>query len=484
MVRPETVGIVGEKKNLAVGDQSTKADTATERNQMDVTCFDSGAGSTDVKRYEVGGYLGKYQIVGYLGRGGMGVVYRGFDPLVERDVALKVLPSGLSVSPQARQRFLAEARAIGKLNHPNATALYEVGETDGSYFLAMEFVGGGSIANLLDEQKCPVERATRYLAEICFGLAAAHEVGLIHRDIKPENLLRTSRDHIKITDFGLAKVLDALSSSSLKLTNPGSMLGTPLYMSPEQFSGGEVDSRCDIYSTGATYLHMLTGKPPYSDCENLSQLMYAHCQRPIPDPRAMTPLLPAACTEIVRRAMSKRPEDRYESADDMAHAAMVLLGELGGTDAVSLSDSHHGLGDAPARLKLSGSAIRLQPTTMWLVEPSRMQARVLQQHLTELGVAHIQVFATIGETIAGLADKVPSGILSAMHLDDGSGDDLATQVRKHARGSAIPCFLISSSSSDAAAGANDPHRPLVLQKPVTKEMLAEVLKRIAALPAR
>ncbi len=418
----------------------------------------------DAKRYEIGSSLDKYQITGYLGRGGMGIVYRGFDPLVERDVALKVLPAGVSVNARARQRFLAEARAVGKLIHPNTTALYEVGEVDGAYFLSMEYVGGGSIASLLREQRLPTEQATRYLSEVCFGLAAAHEVGLIHRDIKPENLLRTLRDHVKITDFGLAKVLDALSHSSLNLTNPGSSIGTPLYMSPEQFSGSSVDARCDLYAAGATYFHLLTGKSPYGHAENLMKLMVAHCHAPVPDPRELVPEIPAAAAAIVGRAMAKRPEDRYETAEDMAFAAMELLGELCGSGSTR-----------------AGKTSASEPSrAIWVLEPSRMQARVLQQQLVDLGVTEVRIFTTIGETLAGLANEIPRGIISAMHLDDGSGDDLVVKLRAQERGAAIHCVLISSNPTDVAGRANGPGRLLVLPKPVTNQVLAEVLQRIGA----
>jgi PleD family two-component response regulator len=265
------------------------------------------------------------------------------------------------------------------------------------------------------------------------------------------------------------------------------MLGTPLYMSPEQFSGNQIDARCDIYSAGATYFHMLTGQAPYVECENLTRLMYAHFQGAVPDPQAVDPQLPAPCTEIVKRAMAKRPEDRYESAGDMAQAAVALLGELCDTESAALTDSTQGHGTIASQFSGSvvraSSVIRPPPTNIWLLEPSRMQARVLQQQLVELGVAQVQIFQTIAETMAGLADKVPQGIISAMNLDDGSGDDLAAQLKTHPAGATIPCFLIASKTADFGSGSH-PGRPLVLQKPVTKEMLADVLRRVSASAAR
>ena len=204
------------------------------------------------------------------------------------------------------KRFLAEARAVGKLLHSHTVALYEIGQEDETMFLAMEFVPGGSVADLLaKEGKLEWKRATRFLHEVCQGLAAAHAVGVIHRDIKPENLLRTNDDHVKITDFGLAKALDAAAQPALNLTRPGNVLGTPLYMSPEQFSGVGVDHRADLYSAGATYYHLLTGERPYATATNLMQIMFAHSTGPILNPVDVVPDLPAECAAVVARSMAK-----------------------------------------------------------------------------------------------------------------------------------------------------------------------------------
>lgn len=444
-------------------------DTNADQNRMEKTLADHQLPVGDAMPYKIGSFLGKYQIKSFLGRGGMGVVYRGFDPLVQRDVALKVMPDALSRSNVGLQRFIAEARAVGKLIHPNATALYEIGQVDGSYFLAMEFVSGGSLACLLEQQSLPPYRATRYISEVCQGLEAAHQVGLIHRDIKPENLLRNQHDQVKITDFGLAKVSDALVGHSISMTNPGSLLGTPLYMSPEQYSGGQIDARTDIYSTGATYFHLLTGKAPYSEAKNLMQLMYAHCQRPVPDPRTVSPNVPEQCARIVMKAMSKNPDDRFSTASDMAVATISLLDKLkaalksGAADSEAISTPTD---LAPSMLKI------------WLLEPSRMQATVLKKNLGALGATNIRIFATIGETVAALASETPHAIISAMHLDDGSGDDLAAQLHAHPQGHTIFCFLVSSDGETTAAGSFYPGRPVVLLKPLSLQMLSDILGRL------
>jgi CheY-like chemotaxis protein len=403
-------------------------------------------------RFSAGSQLGKYKIKCFLARGGMGEVYRGFDPLIERDVALKVLPAGLATNTDSMQRFLAEARAVGKLLHSNTVALYEIGHHEESMFLAMEFVPGGSVGDLLaKEGKLDWKRATRFMHEVCQGLAAAHAVGVVHRDIKPENLLRTTDDHVKITDFGLAKALDAMSKPNL--TKPGNVLGTPVYMSPEQFTGVGVDHRCDLYAAGGTYYHLLTGQWPYANATNIMQIMFAHSTGPIPDPRAVVPDLPAGCAAVVKKAMAKRPEDRYATAAEMAAALAPLLEEK----------------PVPAEV------------VFWLVEPSRLQARSLQGVLGELGVTKTRVFANVADTLAAAAQGLPTVILAALHLADGTGEELAAKIQGLPGGGGVFSFLLSSDAAAANPTAYRPGRPIVLAKPVTKDMLAHVVGRVRAL---
>ena len=460
-------GVDGELRNQVEAMlQGRESLTATVMHTQDVLANAATVNGKDVDsvpesedgpppaRFGAGGRLGKYDIIGFLARGGMGEVYRGHDPLVERDVALKVLPAGLSASSTSMKRFLAEARAVGKLLHSHTVALYEIGKHDDTLFLAMEFVPGGSVADLLaQEGKLEWKRATRYMTEVCQGLAAAHALGIMHRDIKPENLLRTNDDHVKITDFGLAKALDALAQPALNLTKPGSVLGTPLYMSPEQFSGEGVDHRADLYSAGATYYHLLTGQRPYANATNLMQLMFAHSTGPILNPRDVVPDLPAGCAAVVAKAMAKRAEDRYASAADMATALGALLEAK------------------PVRAELS----------FWLVEPSRLQARILQGMLGELGVTKVRVFANLADTLAAAAQELPTAILAALHLDDGSGEELAAKVAALPGGAAVFFFLISSDAALTNPAAYRSGKSIVLAKPVTKDLLANVVERVRVL---
>jgi urea transport system substrate-binding protein len=279
-------------------------------------------------RVRVGEPLGKYQITAVLGEGGMGVVLKAHDPLIERDVAVKVLADYLAADPTSLGRFLAEAKAGGKLSHPNVVAIYEIGQEGPTHFLVLEYVTGGSLADrLAGEKPLPLLEATQALVDACKGVGAAHAAGLVHRDIKPANFMRSADGSIKVTDFGLAK---ATSDSSRNLTQTGTAVGTPFFMSPEQCEAKPVDHRTDIYSLGATYYSLLTGRNPFQNSESVPQLMYQHCHGPIPDPRSANPAVPEACAQIVARAMAKAPADRYQSTNEMLADLQAILATLSG----------------------------------------------------------------------------------------------------------------------------------------------------------
>ncbi|MBI3270430.1 MAG: protein kinase [Planctomycetes bacterium] len=262
----------------------------------------------------LGATLGKYRISGKLGQGGMSVVYEAVDTAIHREVALKVLPESVAEQPETLERFLQEARALGRLSHPNVVWVYEVCEAEGVYFLVMERVLGGSAQDLVKAgEALGWSRATEMIVGACRGLIAAHAAGLIHRDIKPGNLLCAPDGTVKLTDFGLAKVLNR---GNMSLTKTGRAVGTPQYMSPEQCRGEVVDERSDVYSLGATYYHLLAGQPPYPG-EDAMQVMFAHCSSPVPDPRAVKPNLPEACATVTMRAMAKAPDQRYATAADV-----------------------------------------------------------------------------------------------------------------------------------------------------------------------
>ncbi|MBX3411390.1 MAG: transporter substrate-binding protein [Pirellulales bacterium] len=276
----------------------------------------------------IGQKLGKYEIRSIVGQGGMGVVYRAHDPMIERDVAVKLLAEHLTTDETATQRFMAEARAAGKLSHPNVTAVYEICHDAPRYYIVMELLEGGSLDTEIEQSGArSVLNATRAIIDACQGVAAAHAAGVIHRDIKPANFMRAADGTIKVTDFGLAK---SLANTSRHITQTGSVLGTPYFMSPEQCMGKPLDPRTDIYSLGASYYCLLTGKQPYEETDSVPQLMFSHCHGPIPNPCDHDSTIPQACARIVARAMAKSPDDRYQSVAEMIADLQALYATLSG----------------------------------------------------------------------------------------------------------------------------------------------------------
>jgi hypothetical protein len=270
----------------------------------------------------IGTRLGKYRLVGRLGRGGMGTVYRGEDLQLQRAVAVKVLSADSAPDAAAIHRFVSEARAAARLNHPNVVAVYDVGQQGSVSYIVMELVEGVSAQALLHERgTLPWPQATRIIADVCSGLAAAHAAGLIHRDVKPANILLGPGGTAKLSDFGVAK---APQRVAVHATDPGTILGTPQYMSPEQCAGDSIDARGDVYALGGSYYALLTGSPPYDESDRV-RIMYAHCTAPVPDPSRFVPALPEACTRIVRKAMAKERADRFRSPLEMLTALTAVL---------------------------------------------------------------------------------------------------------------------------------------------------------------
>ncbi|MDB5334469.1 MAG: serine/threonine protein kinase [Planctomycetaceae bacterium] len=282
----------------------------------------------------IGRKLGKYEVTGVLGRGGMGFVLKALDPLIERHVAIKLLPEDLAEDTNSLERFLSEAKSAGKLNHPNVVSIYEIGQEGQAYFLVMELIPGGCIADgLCEVLPYSVLNATRIMLDACKGMTAAHDVGLIHRDMKPANLMRAADGSIKITDFGLAK---SSGPRARELTQAGLIVGTPYFMSPEQCEGRPVDARSDVYSLGATYYALLTGRNPYQDTSSVMQVMFGHCQGPIPDPCLIDRTIPQACAAIVARAMAKAAGDRYQLVTEMLADLQAVYSTMSGAMQIQL----------------------------------------------------------------------------------------------------------------------------------------------------
>jgi len=353
--------------------------------------------------------IGKYEIRRQLGAGGMGAVYLAFDPLIEREVALKVLKPDLGNSPAALQRFLGEARAIGKLNHPHVVSIYDIDRWGGQYYLVMELLSGGSVAERLDQAgRLPWEEATRLIAEAAHGLAAAHAAGLIHRDIKPDNLMLTADGSVKVVDFGLSKLQDSAQDHHSAVTRAGQILGTPQYMSPEQFDTADVDARTDIYSLGATYYHLLTARFPYHECRSIMQMMSAHVRQPAPVPTQFAPDVPAACNRIVAKAMSKKTTDRYQTALEFAIELEALLQPTGSAPKAAEQD---------------------RPLSkVLIVEPSKMQGAMLKDALSRAGAATVELLSSVTAAEQAVVRATPDLLITALEFTDGRGIELLQRL--------------------------------------------------------
>ncbi len=271
-----------------------------------------------------GTQLGPYKILGPLGAGGMGEVYRARDTRLDRDVAIKVLPAHLSADEPRRQRFEREARTISQLSHPHICALYDVGRQDGIDFLVMEYIEGETLSQRLAKGALPAESYLRYGIEIADALDRAHRQGIVHRDLKPGNIMLT-KSGIKLLDFGLAKFTVTPSAASLsalpteaarQLTDTGQILGTLQYMSPEQLEGKEADARSDLFAFGAVLYEMATGQKAFSGKSQASLIAAILKNEPQPI-SAVSPLTPPALDRVVRSCLAKDPDDRWQTAHDV-----------------------------------------------------------------------------------------------------------------------------------------------------------------------
>jgi serine/threonine protein kinase len=278
----------------------------------------------------IGRTIEKYRIEGEIGAGGMSRVYRARHIVLEREVALKVMHAQMAADPEFRERFLREAKVIAALRHPNIIDIYDFGEQDGLLYLAMEMLPNGSLHTLqqaYNGQLFPIRLALDLIHQAVDALAYAHTEGFVHRDIKPDNmLLRQMSDsgyHLKLSDFGLAQ----LNQASARLTVSGTLMGTPAYMSPEQAQGMALDGRTDIYALGVVLYELLVGRLPFIS-DTPYKLIIDHVSTPPPAPRSARPDLPEAVEAIILRCLAKRPEDRFATAQELAHAIESVLAAL------------------------------------------------------------------------------------------------------------------------------------------------------------
>ena len=280
------------------------------------------AGHQTTTELAIGSEFAGYRIEEVAARGGMGVVYRATQLRLTRQVALKLVTPALARDASFRERFRREWMIAASIDHPNVIPVYEAGDEDGVLYIAMRWVEGTNLRDVIDGGPLEPARAVRLVSQVAGALDAAHEQNLIHRDVKPANILITGQDHVYLTDFGLTKHASSISG----LTKTGQWVGTVDYTAPEQIEGEACGPQTDVYSLGCVLFETLTGRPPYKR-ENELAALWAHMHKPPPSLLEVSPDLPPRLEGVVQRAMAKEPKDRYASAGEFGAAAQAALGE-------------------------------------------------------------------------------------------------------------------------------------------------------------
>jgi eukaryotic-like serine/threonine-protein kinase len=347
--------------------------------------------------------LGKYEILRELGRGAMGVVYEAFDPSIERTVALKTIRRDQLESVEAGDaisRFQREAKAAGRLNHPNIVSIYDFGEDNSTTFIAMEFVHGRELKTYFEKnERFPIAEIVRVMGQLLEALEYSHNYGVVHRDIKPANIIIQPNGQVKVADFGIARI------ESSQYTQAGTVLGTPAYMSPEQFMGQTVDRRSDIFSAGVVLYQFLTGERPFSG--TATTIMHKVLSVDPPLPSMLNVQVPKPFDAVVSKAMAKRPEDRFQTAREFAEAIrMAAEGkaapglEIAAADstvvnvragpAVEAASEHTGTLKMPAPASTAGAA-RLQSDATPAAATAKRKSPALAVAVVTAGIVGIGI---------------------------------------------------------------------------------------------
>lgn len=268
-----------------------------------------------------GKQFGAYKIVAPLGEGGMAAVYKAYQPAMERFVAVKVLSRTLAESTEFTNRFQREAIMLARLQHPHILPVFDYGQVDGYSYIVMPFLQNGTLAELLEARRRTLPEIHQIMTQIGSALGYAHARGMIHRDVKPSNVLIDEQGNCLLTDFGLARMMQA---SSDRLTSAGAIMGTPAYMSPEQGKGDSVDLRSDLYSLGVIFYEMLTGQVPYQDTLPM-MVVIKHIRDPLPSARELAPELNDATERVLIKSLAKEPDERYQTAEDFVQAVKKAM---------------------------------------------------------------------------------------------------------------------------------------------------------------
>jgi serine/threonine protein kinase/FixJ family two-component response regulator len=430
--------------------------------------------------------VGNYDILARLGAGGMGTVFKARHRRMKRVVALKVLSAELGNDPSFVQRFQREVETIARLGHPNVVMAFDADEAEIGHFLVMEFVNGRDLASLVQKGgPLPVYEAVDCALQAARGLAYAHGQGIIHRDVKPHNLLRDQAGGVKITDLGLARLNTAESTAKSSLTQAGGILGTADYMPPEQaMDSSTIDHRADIYSLGCTLFFLLAGRPPFFG-QSVMAILLKHRDAPIPSLSSVRKDVSSDLDAMIARMMAKSVSDRFQS---MVEAVAALEMVISATTSAEDSPSH-----APATAFASPSttiagpddtgriadAQPAKPPSVLLVEPSRVQARIIRKYLEAQAVTLSGAVTKGSEAIDRARGEAIDAIVSAFYLADMTGVDLAERVREESK-ERPPGFVLISSENEAqeASSLSKLDRVVFLHKPFSPEQLVHSLNLV------
>ena len=395
--------------------------------------------------------IGRYDILELVGRGGMGVLYRARDPVLERDVALKMMLVDFSADPTARERFQREAKAVARLQHRNVVTIHELGEADGTPYIVMEFLSGQDLEHLMKSAK-PLSLADKLdiAVQLCDGLGYAHEQGIVHRDIKPGNVRVLEDGTVKILDFGIAKFA-AMSSA----TQTGTIMGTASYMAPEQIMGQPVDGRADLFSAGVLLHELLSGQKPFAG-DSPTAVVYQIMHAEPPAVRTSLPDLPEALEEIVTRALKKNPDERYSRASEMSSDLQMVKmmldlplqsGEAPATTAAANATGKFYATQIGLRTGGTGAIPKVDPA----LRPGGMPTTVMRPGAAAPGDSRSKLLL-----LAGIAALVVVGVVTTLMLSGGGSNGSAATP---ATSPSSPPATSSPPSSRSSAPVTPPPAP-------------------------
>lgn len=401
--------------------------------------------------------MGNYLLLSKLGEGGMGTVFKAMHVRMKREVALKTLKPDVAASEEFMERFYREVHAAARLNHPNAVAAYDADECELGHFLVMEFVDGDDLSNIVKRNgPLSVSEAVSAIRQAAEAFEYAHSQGIVHRDIKPANLMRDAHGVVKVADLGLAQ-LEVVGNveKQAELTREGATMGTVDYMAPEQaVDSSSVDHRADIYSLGCTLFYLLNGRSVYR-ADSLVGRLLAHRQQPIPSLAETNTEVPPELDQLFQRMLAKEVDDRIQSM----HEVVEVLKTLEADEPPQQWDP--------------------QSTTVYLVEPSTFQAKVLKRYLADVGVDDVHQFKTATDALEHLPELRPHAVLSSFQLPDMSGPELAQRMRADARWSLLPFVLMNGAelTAETVAMVQESAAMHLIDKPFSSERLERALKK-------